>query len=81
MYIYTHIDVYLSLSLYIYIYNNLCVRHYLCILYLFVSDGPESRGAAPPATCKHGWSKHGFSRITSKHPQIANSIHIYYNHV
>ena len=24
-----------------------------------------------PATLKHGWSKHGFSRIPSKHPQIA----------
>ena len=26
-----------------------------------------------PATRKHGWSKHGFSRVPSKHTQIANS--------
>ena len=25
-----------------------------------------------PATCKPGWSKHGFSRIPSKRMQIAN---------
>ena len=37
--------------------------------------------ARDPATCKHGWSKHGFSRIPLKHPQIANSKHIYNNHV
>ena len=34
-----------------------------------------------PATWKHGWSKHGFSRIQWKHPQIANSKYIYNKHV
>ena len=34
-----------------------------------------------PATCKHGWSKHGFSIILWKHTKIANSKYIYNNRV
>ena len=30
--------------------------------------GRGSQAALLPAACKHGWSKHDFSRIPSKHP-------------
>ena len=38
------------------------------------------RSLQEPATCRHGWSKHGFSRIPSKHPQIAKNKYVYNNH-
>ena len=43
--------------------------------------GGAARSSPGPASWKHRWSKHGFSRIPSKHPQIANSKHICNNHV
>ena len=40
-----------------------------------------SNDMASSGDVKHGWSKHGSSRIPSKHSQIANSKYIYNNHV
>ena len=45
----------------------------------FSSASPQR--SRHPATWKHGWSKHGFSRLPSKYPQVANNKYICNNHV
>ena len=79
IHIYIYMYIYLSLSIYIYVYVCIYVYIYIYIyIYIYRSERTLSAALEPvpgatlgtfqvPAKCKHGWSKHGSSIISSNH--------------
>ena len=72
IYIYIYLYLYLYLSLSINIYTHYDLSHPVCpcdplIVALRRRADRGARSVCTPATCKHGWSKHGSSIIPSKH--------------
>ena len=83
VYVYIYIIcIYIYIHVYTHIYSYLSQSNCPSVLSSRYPGNGKTRGLADlPATWKHGWSKQAFSRIPSNHPQIANSNHIYDNHV
>ena len=70
------ICIYIYIYIYIYTYTMSTAIYVSVYIYIYIYIH-----CPPGATRKHGWSERGFSRIPSKHPQIANSEKNYNDHV
>ena len=85
MCIYIYIYIYTTHTQYIHTHICICICAMICyntpwytVLHCIMHYWLSMHW---PATWKHGWSKHGFSRIPPRHPQIANGKYICNNNV